>query len=59
MPHIKYAMDYRPRNSLSMSYASCKVIFPGVSAEDRTCSDSAIFTEDRKKTRYKMLVELA
>jgi hypothetical protein len=28
---VKYAMDYRPRNSFSMSYASRKVIFPGES----------------------------
>ena len=31
MPRIKYAMDYRRRNSFSMSYASHKVIFPGAS----------------------------
>jgi len=30
VPHVKYAMNYRPRNSFSMSYASRKVIFPGV-----------------------------
>jgi len=29
MPRVKYAMDYRPKNSFSMSYASRKVIFPG------------------------------
>ena len=30
MPRVKYAMNYRPKNSFSMSYASRKVIFPGV-----------------------------
>ena len=30
MPRGKYAMNYRPKNSFSMSYASRKVIFPGV-----------------------------
>ena len=30
MPRVKYAMDHRPKNSFSMSYASRKVIFPGV-----------------------------
>jgi len=31
---VKYAMNYRPKNSFSMSYASRKVIFPGgVSSE--------------------------
>ena len=30
MPCVKYAMDYRPKNSFSMSYALRKVIFPGV-----------------------------
>jgi len=29
VPRVKYAMDYRPKNSFSMSYASRKVIFPG------------------------------
>ena len=29
MPHVKYAVDYRPTNSFSMSYASRKVILPG------------------------------
>jgi len=29
VPRVKYAMDHRPRNSFSMSYASRKVIFPG------------------------------
>ena len=29
MPRVKYAMDYRPRNSFSMSCASRMVIFPG------------------------------
>jgi hypothetical protein len=31
VPHVKYAMDYRPRNSFSMSCASRMAIFPGVS----------------------------
>ena len=31
MPRAKYAMDYRPIDSFSMSYASRKVIFPGES----------------------------
>jgi len=30
VPRVKYAMNYRPKNSFSMSYASRKVIFPGV-----------------------------
>ena len=30
MPRVKYAMNYRPENSFSMSYASCMVIFPCV-----------------------------
>ena len=30
MSRVKYAMNYRPKNSFSMSYASRKVIFPGV-----------------------------
>ena len=29
MPRVKYAMNYHPKNSFSMSYASGKVIFPG------------------------------
>jgi len=29
VPRAKYAMDYRPIDSFSMSYASRKVIFPG------------------------------
>jgi hypothetical protein len=29
VPRVKYAMNYRPKNSFSMSYASRKVIFPG------------------------------
>jgi len=29
VPRVKYAMDYRPVNSFSMSYASRKVIFAG------------------------------
>jgi hypothetical protein len=29
VPRVKYAMDYRPRNSFSMSCASRMVIFPG------------------------------
>jgi len=29
VPRVKYAMDYRPKNSFSMSYASRKVVFPG------------------------------
>jgi len=31
VPRVKYAMNYRPKNSFSMSYTSRKVIFPGVS----------------------------
>jgi len=30
VPRVKYAMDYCPRNSFPMSYASCKVILAGV-----------------------------
>jgi hypothetical protein len=30
VPHVKFAMDYHPRNSFSMCYASRNVIFPGV-----------------------------
>ena len=30
MPRVQYAMDDRPKNSLSMSYAWRKVNFPGV-----------------------------
>jgi len=30
VPRVKYAMNYRPKNSFSMSYASRLVIFPGV-----------------------------
>jgi hypothetical protein len=30
VPRVKYAMNYRPTNSFSMSYASREVIFPGV-----------------------------
>jgi hypothetical protein len=30
VPHVNYAVDYRPKNSFSMSYASRKVIFPSV-----------------------------
>jgi hypothetical protein len=30
VPRVKYAIDYWPKNSFSMSYASLKVIFPGV-----------------------------
>jgi len=30
VPRVKYAMNYRPKNSFSMSYPSRKVIFPGV-----------------------------
>jgi hypothetical protein len=30
VPRVKYAMDYRPKNRFSMSYASRKVVFPGV-----------------------------
>ena len=30
MPGVKYAMDDRPTDSISMSYTSSKVIFPGV-----------------------------
>jgi len=29
VPRVTYAMDYRPKTSFSMSYASRKVIFPG------------------------------
>jgi hypothetical protein len=32
VPRVKYAMNYRPKNSFSMSYASRKVIFPGAGA---------------------------
>jgi len=31
VPRVKYTMNYRPKNSFSMSYASRKVIFPGES----------------------------
>jgi len=31
VPRVNYAMEYRPENSFSMSYASRKVIFPGAS----------------------------
>ena len=34
MPRIKYAMNYHPKTSFSMSYVSRKVIFPG----DVSCS---------------------
>jgi len=34
VPRVKYAMDYRPTDSFSMSYASRKVIFPGVRLEN-------------------------
>jgi len=27
--HVKYAINYRPKNSFTTSYASHKVIFPG------------------------------
>jgi len=30
VPRVKYAMNYRPTNSFSMSYASREVIFPDV-----------------------------
>ena len=30
VPCVKYAMDYRPTDSFSMSFTSSKVIFPGV-----------------------------
>jgi len=30
VPLVSYAMNYRPKNSFSMSYASHKVIFPCV-----------------------------
>jgi len=30
VPHVKFAMNYRHKNSFSMSYVSRKVIFPGV-----------------------------
>jgi len=38
VPRVKYAMNYRPKNSFSMSYASRKDIFPGdgVGAGDHT-----------------------
>jgi len=29
VPRVKYAMNYHPKNSFSMSYTSRKVIFPG------------------------------
>jgi hypothetical protein len=29
VPRVKYAMNYHPKHSYSMSYALCKVIFPG------------------------------
>jgi hypothetical protein len=32
VPRVNYTIDYRPKNSFSMSYASRKVIFPGVEA---------------------------
>jgi hypothetical protein len=32
VPRVKYTMDYRPKNSFCMSYASRKVIFPGASS---------------------------
>jgi hypothetical protein len=35
MPRAKFAMDYRPIDSLSMSYASHKAIFPGVLSSSR------------------------
>ena len=39
MPRVKYAMNHRPKNSFSMSYASRKVIFPGgPSFSNRICS---------------------
>jgi len=34
VPRVKYAMDYGPKNSFSMSYASRNVIFPGVLITD-------------------------
>jgi hypothetical protein len=33
VPRVKYAMDYWPIDSFSMSYASRKVIFPGADVE--------------------------
>jgi hypothetical protein len=33
VPRVKYAMDYRPKNSFSTRYASRKVIFPGGGVE--------------------------
>jgi hypothetical protein len=42
VPRVKYAMDYRPKNSFSMSYASRKVIFPGegqISINDQAITD--------------------
>jgi len=36
VPGVKYAMDYRPKNSFSMSYASRKVIFPGAVDQQAT-----------------------
>ena len=34
MLHVKYAMNYHLKNSFSMSYASRKVIFPGVDSTE-------------------------
>jgi len=38
VPRIKYATDYWPKNSFSMSYGSRKVIFPGEAVTHHRCN---------------------
>ena len=48
MPRVKYAMNYGPKNSFSMSYASRKVIFPGVDRNVVNCQLNALKCDSAK-----------
>jgi hypothetical protein len=54
VPHAKYAMDYRPIDSFSMSYASRKVIFPGDGDEsdDDSVGDGEYSTRSTESSRF-------
>jgi hypothetical protein len=54
VPRVKYAMDYRPKNSFSMSHASRKVIFPGEASSVKTR-----FTGIDQKVTLQVVVGLA
>jgi hypothetical protein len=57
VPRVKYAMDYRPTDSFSMSYASRKVIFPGDAiGSDHTVLECEIAMDRQKQADYERVV---